>query len=179
MQLNGARVKLFQVVCIGAMAWWAVATASVSEVTVVKGVLGPEGPLYVDGNLYFVGWVSNTLSKWDGKASTVLNTLAGCGHNGLALTYHKTFLVACTDEHGAILELDLNGKQLHRWDADAKGTAIAGGINDVVVTANGGAYATVVVARAGQHEGRPRGHHQRRVWSRRERPVCDGGEGPQ
>ena len=35
------------------------------------------------------------------------------------------------------------GTQLHRWDADDKGRAFDGGINDVVVTANGGAYATV------------------------------------
>src|SRR5262245_15109034 len=80
------------------------------EVTVVRDVLGPEGPLYLDGNLYYVAWTSSTLWKWDGKQSTVLNALAGCSHNGLALTARKTFLVACTDAHGAILELDLNGK---------------------------------------------------------------------
>jgi gluconolactonase len=129
--------------CIVALAWWAATAAMAGEVTLVTGVLGAEGPLYVDGNLYFVGWISSTLSKWDGKATTVLNTLAGCSHNGLALTQQKTFLVACTDEHGAILELDMTGKQLRRWDADDKGSAFAGGINDVTVTANGGAYATV------------------------------------
>lgn len=121
----------------------AVATARAQEVTVVSDVLGPEGPLFVDGNLYFVEWTSGTLSKWDGKVRTVLNSLPGCSHNGLALTSQKTFLVACTDEHGAILELDMAGKQLRRWDADDKGVAFDGGINDVVVTANGGAYATV------------------------------------
>jgi gluconolactonase len=87
--------------------------------------------------------VSSTLSRWDGKTSTVLNNLAGCSHNGLALTKQKTFLLACTDEHGAILELGLDGKQLRRWTADDKGAPFAGGINDIVVTANGGAYATV------------------------------------
>jgi gluconolactonase len=35
------------------------------------------------------------------------------------------------------------GKQLHRWVADDKGRKFSGGINDVVVTLNGGAYATV------------------------------------
>jgi len=121
----------------------AVAAARAQEVTVVREVLGPEGPLFVDGNLYFVAWTTGSLSKWDGKATTVLNSLAGCSHNGLALTKEKTFLLACTDEHGAILELDLAGKQLRRWDSDDKGNPFAGGINDVVVTANGGAYATV------------------------------------
>lgn len=113
------------------------------EIVVVDNVLGPEGPLYLDGNLYYVGWVSNTLSKWDGKTITVLNSTPGCSHNGLALTKQKTFLLACTDEHGAILELDLAGKELRRWEADDKGNKFDGGINDVVVTANGGAYATL------------------------------------
>ncbi len=73
----------------------------------------------------------------------MLNHTEGCGHNGLALTKQKTFLLACTDEHGAIMELDLTGKQLRRWDADKDGQPFAGGINDIVVTANGAAYATV------------------------------------
>ena len=117
--------------------------ARAQETTIVSDILGPEGPLYVDGNLYYVGWISNTLSKWDGKKATVLNNMHGCGHNGLALTKRKTFLLACTDEKGSIFEINMNGKQLRRWDADIKGRKFLGGINDIVVTANGGAYATV------------------------------------
>ena len=113
------------------------------EVTVVRDVLGPEGPLVVDGTLYYVAWTPGTFSKWDGRTTTVLNALPGCSHNGVALTRKRTFLLACSDDHGAILELDLSGQQLHRWDADDKGRTFDGGINDVVVTANGGAYATV------------------------------------
>ena len=120
-----------------------IATACAEEVSIVSNILGPEGPLYVNDSLYYVGWVSHTLSKWDGKATTVLNHTPGCGHNGLALTKQKTFLLACTEEHGAVLELDLNGKELRRWEADKNGQPFAGGINDIVVTANGGAYATV------------------------------------
>jgi len=119
------------------------AVARAQEVTVVRDVLGPEGPQFVDGKLYFVAWTTGSLSKWDGKTTTVLNSRPGCSHNGLALTRQKTFLLACTDAHGAILELDLKGKELHHWDADDKGNAFTGGINDIVVTANGGAYATV------------------------------------
>src|SRR5215468_6499871 len=120
-----------------------VVAARADETTVVSDVLGPEGPLFVDGNLYYVAWVSNALSKWDGKTSTVLNETKGCGHNGLALTKTKTFLLACTEDPGAIMELDMNGKQLRRWDTDSSGNKFLGGINDIVVTANGGAYATV------------------------------------
>src|SRR4029077_18389424 len=73
------------------------------EVMVVQNVLGPEGPLVVDKNLYYVGSVSSTLSRWDGRTSTVLNSTTGCGHNGLALTRQKTLLVACNNAKGAIL----------------------------------------------------------------------------
>jgi gluconolactonase len=119
-------------------------TASLgAETTVVSSILGPEGPLFIDGNLYYVGWVSNTLSKWDGKTTTVLNHTENCGHNGLALSKDNTFLLACTDDPGAILELDRTGQQLRRWDTDDKGNKFAGGINDIVVTANGAAYATI------------------------------------
>ena len=135
------KMKTTKLICfaLGAM----LATASAEETTIVKNVLGPEGPLYLDGNLYYVGWVSNTLSKWDGKKSTVLNHIDGAGHNGLALTKHKTFLLACTNDPGAILELDLAGKELRRWETDSKDRKFVGGINDVVVTENDGAYATV------------------------------------
>src|ERR1700751_5721289 len=119
------------------------AAAQADEKQIVSNLLGPEGPLYVDGNLYYVGWVSNTLPKGDGKTTTVLNKTPGCGHNGLALTKQKTFLLACTDDPGAILELDMTGKQLSRWDVDSKGHRFVGGINGIVVAPNGGAYATI------------------------------------
>jgi gluconolactonase len=133
--------KIAVAFAIGAML--AAAGAYADEITVVSNLLGPEGPLFVEGNLYYVGWVSNTLSKWDGKKASVLNNTSDCGHNGLALTKKKTFLVACTNDPGAILELDMTGKQLRRWDTDSNGKKFDGGINDIVVTVNGGAYATV------------------------------------
>jgi len=141
-ELKRRNVYKVAVACaIGAIL--APAAACADEITVVSNLLGPEGPLFVDGNLYYVGWISNTLSKCDGKKATVLNNTPGCGHNGLALTKKKTFLLACTNDPGAILELDMTGKQLRRWDADSNGKKFDGGINDIVVTANGGAYATV------------------------------------
>jgi gluconolactonase len=132
-----------KVICFAVSAMLAATAMYADETVIVSNLLGPEGPLYIDGNLYYVGWVSNTLSKWDGKTTTVLNHTPGCGHNGLALTKKKTFLLACTEEHGVILELDMTGKQLRRWDADKNGKPFDGGINDIVVTANGGAYATL------------------------------------
>jgi gluconolactonase len=136
------QMRVGRIICLAVGAMLTATAARADETLIVSNLLGPEGPLYVDGNLYYVGWVSNTLSKWDGKTTTVLNHTPGCGHNGLALTKQKTFLLACTEEHGAILELDMTGKQLRRWDADKDGKPFDGGINDIVVTANG-AYATI------------------------------------
>src|SRR5258706_16454024 len=118
-------------------AMFAATVARAGEITVVSNVGGPEGPLIVDGNLYYVGWISNTLSRWNGKTATVLNDAPGCGHNGLALTKQKTFLIACTNDPGAIIEVGLDGKQLRKWDTDAGGKKLEGGINDIVVAANG------------------------------------------
>jgi gluconolactonase len=136
-------MRVREIICFGVGAMLAASAVFADEVTIVSNVLGPEGPLYIDGNLYYVGWISSTLSKWDGKTNIVLNSTVGCGHNGLALTKQKTFLLACDDEHGAILELDMNGKELRRWEVDSTGQKLDGGINDIVVTANGGAHATL------------------------------------
>jgi gluconolactonase len=144
-------VRASSIISVTIVALLTTAVARAGEVTVVSNVLGPEGPLYVDGNLYYVGWVSNTLSRWDGKTTTVLNHTPGCGHNGLALTKKKTFLLACTDDPGAILELDMTGKQLRRWDTDSNGKKFVGGINDLTVAPNGAAYATVF----GPYNGQP------------------------
>jgi hypothetical protein len=51
-------------------------------------------------------------------------------------------VLVLSDDPGAILELDLTRKQLHRWDSDSRGRKFEGGINDIVMTASGGAYAT-------------------------------------
>src|SRR2546423_1262027 len=81
------------------------------ETIIAENVLGPEGPLVVNGKLYYVAWNPGSLSRWDGKSSTVINNAPGCSHNGLALIKQKTLLLACSDPHGAILELDLDGKE--------------------------------------------------------------------
>jgi sugar lactone lactonase YvrE len=116
------------------------ARAAAPEMTIVRGIAGPEGPLVVDGTLYFVGFNDNALWRWDGHRKTAIHRDAKCGHSGLALTPRKTFLLACTD---AILELSLDGKVLRSWDTDDKGGKLAGGVNDIVVAPNGSAYATL------------------------------------
>ncbi|MFM0470494.1 SMP-30/gluconolactonase/LRE family protein [Paraburkholderia strydomiana] len=118
-------------------------SVSAQETVVASNVLGPEGPLVVDGKLYFVAWESNQLVRMDDGKQTVINGDSKCSQNGLALTKRNTFLLACDSEPGAIIETDLQGKELRRWTADADGKPMAGGVNDIVVTSNDGAYATL------------------------------------
>ncbi len=140
-------MALFNRIALALAGTLAAATAALAaaphETVVVRGVAGPEGPLVVDGALYYVGWNDDALSKWDGHRTTVVHRLKGCSHNGLALTKAKTFLLACSSDPGAILELTLDGKELRRWDTDETGAKITGGINDIATAPNGGAYATV------------------------------------
>ena len=134
----------FRIIALAVAITMATASMHAQESTVVSGTTGTEGPLYLNGTLYYVSWIADTLSKWDGQKVTVLNHTPNCGHNGVALTKQKTLLVACgNNDHGAILEVDLAGKELRRWDVDSNGQKMDGGVNDVVVTPNGGAYATL------------------------------------
>src|SRR5437764_8332100 len=129
---KGIKMKASKIICFAVGAMLTATAARADEISIVSIILGPEGPLYIGGNLYYVGWVSNTLSKWDGKTTTVLNQTEGCGHNGLALTKQKTFLLACTNDPGAILELNMTGKQLRRWDTDNNGKKFDGSIHEMV-----------------------------------------------
>ena len=63
-------MRIFNSTAFAVVGMLAAMAVNAGEVTVVSNVLGPEGPLFVDGNLYYVAWTSNTLSKWDGKTTT-------------------------------------------------------------------------------------------------------------
>lgn len=113
------------------------------ETVIATDILGPEGPLVIEGKLYFVAWEGYQLIRMDGDKKTVINSDKKCSQNGLALTQKNTLLLACDSEPGAIIETDLNGQEIRRWEQDADGHPMAGGVNDIVVTKNGGAYATL------------------------------------
>ncbi len=117
------------------------------ERIVVAGIAKPEGPLERQVMLYFVSG-DGALLRWDGKATAVVNRTPGCAHNGLALTARGTFLLACMQGGGAILELAGDGRVLRRWDKDDQGHGFAGGINDIAIAPDGGAYATIFGAAA-------------------------------
>src|SRR5437870_3778956 len=79
---KGINMRVSKIICFAVGAMLAATAACADETVIVSNLLGPEGPLYIDGNLYYVGWVSHTLLKWDGKTTTVLNHTPGCGQTG-------------------------------------------------------------------------------------------------
>jgi gluconolactonase len=117
--------------------------AGAGELVIVPNIRGPEGPLIVDGTLYYVGWVSDTLSKWDGRASTILNHTPGCGHNGLALTRQKTLLVACDNVQARSSRSTCPAGSCGAGTPTAGVASLKAGSMTSSVAANGGAYATL------------------------------------
>ena len=106
-----------------------------------KLALGPEGPIYDNGKLYYVEWGSSELSMWDGEQVTTVHQEDGCGHNGLAVTAEDTFLVACFFS-SEVIEMDRDGNELRRWSADSSGSDFISP-NDFSVAPDGGIYMTV------------------------------------
>ncbi len=106
-----------------------------------KLALGPEGPICENGNFYHVEWERSELTKWDGETISTVHPLDGCGHDGLAVTAQDTFPVACLFSSD-VLELDREGNELRRWNADSSGTNFISP-NDFSVAADGGIHMTV------------------------------------
>jgi hypothetical protein len=44
-------MRTSKIICFAVGAMWAATAACADEISIVSNVLGPEGPLYVDGNL--------------------------------------------------------------------------------------------------------------------------------
>ena len=114
--------------------------AETGIVTVVDKIPFPEGPLFVNDRLHWVEYASNQLVRLDGDNRTVLHEQEDCGHNGLALSPNKQLVLICY-ESNEILYLDLEGNVEERINADVDGEPF-NHPNDIVFTANGGAYIT-------------------------------------
>src|SRR5947207_13461438 len=63
---KGIKMRASKIICFAVGAMLAATASCADEISVVSNLLGPEGPLYVDGHLYYVGWVATTLAKSDG-----------------------------------------------------------------------------------------------------------------
>jgi sugar lactone lactonase YvrE len=71
----------------------------------------PEGPLVVDGDVYYAEMGSDRVMRWDGATNTVLWSRRGCLPTSVARGEGDTLLVLCHRE-GAIVRIATTGETL-------------------------------------------------------------------
>jgi gluconolactonase len=100
----------------------------------------PEGPVWYRGNLYYVEYGRNTVTRWDGRRNTVFATEAGCGQSAVVPTVRGEFITTCYD-NGTIGRMSADGKVLSAYTHDRDGNRFVGP-NDFAPDAHGGIYFT-------------------------------------
>jgi gluconolactonase len=97
----------------------------------------PEGPVWRDGQLYYVEYSAGNIKRWDGTHTTIIWHRDGCGASGL-INFHGNWLIACYDDN-SIVEIDASGKQVRESRADSRGRPFTGP-NDFAADGHGGIY---------------------------------------
>jgi sugar lactone lactonase YvrE len=99
----------------------------------------PEGPVIIDGKLYYAEYGGNRVSTWDGKTNAVFWKLDGCGPSAV-MPWQSGFLVTCYD-NGTYVKVSADGKTEKSWDKDNTGAPLLGP-NDLTADGQGGAFLT-------------------------------------
>ena len=108
------------------------------DITVVDDhALFPEGPIMVDGNLYFVEYGAGKVTEFDGNSLSEFWMQEGSGPSAIA-KFGDGFLVTGYDNNSMIL-VDKNGQTVKNVTADSSGTPMMGP-NDIALDGKGGAY---------------------------------------
>lgn len=97
----------------------------------------PEGPVWRDGQLYYVEYSAGNIKRWDGTQARIFWHRDGCGASGL-IAFHEHWLIACYDAN-SIVEIDSTGKQVRVSRADNRGRSFTGP-NDFAADGLGGIY---------------------------------------
>lgn len=114
------------------------AAAQAADIKVVNDKTGfPEGPIVLDGKLYYVEYGGNTIMVWDGKANAELWKMDGCGPSAV-YPYQGDLVVTCYDS-SQIARVSMDGKTVATYDKDAAGGAFLGN-NDFTSDGKGGVY---------------------------------------
>jgi sugar lactone lactonase YvrE len=98
----------------------------------------PEGPLWHDGQLYYVEYGADTVMTWDGKENTQVWQQEGCGPSAVVEAGDGNFLVTCYDAN-TLVKITSKGEALETLSEDQAGQPFVGP-NDAVVDAAGGVY---------------------------------------
>jgi gluconolactonase len=117
------------------------ALAQADEVTVINDRTSfPEGPVMIDGKLYFAQYAGNVATVWDGTANVDFWKGPGCGPSAV-VPVGENFGITCYDS-GRIEVIRRDGKGVTSYDQDASGMALLGP-NDGTPDGKGGAYITL------------------------------------
>lgn len=100
----------------------------------------PEGPVVIDGKLYFAQYAGNVATVWDGTENVDFWTGEGCGPSAV-VPVGDNFAITCYD-NGRIEVITREGKPVAGHDKDASGAALVGP-NDGTPDGKGGAYLTL------------------------------------
>jgi sugar lactone lactonase YvrE len=107
--------------------------------TVVDGnAIYPEGPLWLDGVLYYVEYGGPGVKAWDGGRPRIHWSRAHCGPSGVILFGDHHLLIACYDSN-SLVEIDTSGKTVRVIDRDSGGKPFIGP-NDFTADGRGGVY---------------------------------------
>jgi sugar lactone lactonase YvrE len=117
------------------------AAALADDVTVIdEKAFFPEGPVMIDGKLYYAQYSGNVASVWDGTTKTDFWKEDGCGPSAV-VPMGENFGVTCYDSN----KLDVisrDGKTVVSYDKDEGGQPLIGP-NDGAPDGKGGAWFTL------------------------------------
>lgn len=114
--------------------------AQAEEVSVINPrALFPEGPVLVDGALYYAEYAGHTVTRFDGEKNTQIWKQDGCGPSAV-IPMGDNFAITCYDS-GKLTVISKDGKDVASYDKDDKGSALVGP-NDGVADGKGGVYFT-------------------------------------
>lgn len=100
----------------------------------------PEGPLWLNGELFYTEYSEGRILTWDGESSREFWAQEGCGPSGLIETEDNTLLVTCYDSN-TLAEVDRKGETVQTVEEDGAGEPFSGP-NDFTKDSRGGIYFT-------------------------------------
>jgi gluconolactonase len=119
----------------------ATAAALAAEIRVINSrAAHPEGPVFIDGRLYYAESGSHTINVWDGSSNIVFWRGDGCGPLAV-LPLGPDLVVAC-NSNNTIARVARDGKTVATYDRDKDGGSLQGP-NDFAADGKGGVYFTV------------------------------------
>jgi len=124
--------------CVGLTALLG-SVASAEPIVIDPAAAFPEGPVVLDGLLYYAQYSGQTVSVWDGAGVATLWERPGCGPSAVA-PLGDDLVVTCYDS-GTLARISRDGQDIASYAADSSGAALIGP-NDLAPDGAGGVYVT-------------------------------------